>query len=155
MLIAYATIAAFALVAAGFIVVALAAGKLIRPKHTSVATGETYECGEAPISHAWFNFNPRFYIVMLVFIVFDVEIAFVYPVAIVLKRWVAAGWGVFAVLEIGLFMAILLLGLAYVWRKGDLEWLRSVRDVADSPYLEPVQSAPARESIEPLTEEAA
>lgn len=155
MSIAYATIGAFALVAAGFIVVALAAGRLIRPKSTSAATAETYECGEAPVAQAWFNFNPRFYIVTLIFIVFDVEIAFVYPVAVVLKRWVAAGWGWFAVAEIGLFMAILLLGLAYVWRKGDLEWIRTVRSVESNPFVEPVRRVPADQRLEPASEEAA
>jgi NADH-quinone oxidoreductase subunit A len=156
MQIAYATIGAFALVAAGFILAALLLGKLIRPKSGGVATNETYECGEAPISHAWFNFNPRFYIVTLIFIVFDVEIAFLYPVAVVLRRWVEAGWGLFAAFEIALFIAILLVGLAYVWRKGDLEWIRTIRRVQESPYVEPVRAAaPAGAAVEPVSEEAA
>src|SRR6185503_10837380 len=117
MLTAYATILAFALVAVGFVLMSLVAGRFLRPLSTSAATAETYECGEAPVSQAWFNFNPRFYIVTLIFIVFDVEIAFLYPVTVVFKRWALAGYGAFAALEIGLFMAILLVGLAYVWRK--------------------------------------
>jgi len=88
---------------------------------------ETYECGEAPVGPAWFNFNPRFYIIALIYIVFDVEIAFVYPVATVFKRWVDQGSGVFALIEIFLFVAILMLGLVYVWVKGDLEWIRSIK----------------------------
>jgi NADH-quinone oxidoreductase subunit A len=156
MLIAYATIVAFALVAVGFVLVALVAGKLLRPRFTSAATAETYECGEAPVSQAWFNFNPRFYIVTLIFIVFDVEIAFVYPVAVVLKRWVEAGYGVFALLEIGLFIAILLVGLAYVWKKGDLEWIRALRHHEDDPFVEPVRVVPAAPALaEPAAEDAA
>ena len=156
MLIAYATIAAFALVAAGFVFAALWVGKYVRPKSTSVATAETYECGEAPVSQAWFNFNPRFYIIALIFIVFDVEIAFLYPVAVVLRRWVEAGWGVFAAVEIALFVGILLVGLAYVWRKGDLEWIRTLRRVRDAPFVEPVRAVPTGgKAVDPAAEEAA
>jgi NADH-quinone oxidoreductase subunit A len=156
MLNAYATIVAFALVAVGFVLVSLVAGKFLRPKVSAAATEETYECGEAPVSQAWFNFKPRFYFVTLIFIVFDVEVAFVYPVAVALKRWVEAGYGGFAFLEIGLFMAILLVGLVYVWRKGDLEWIRALRDHSDDPYVEPVRTATAVPvTVEPASEEAA
>jgi NADH-quinone oxidoreductase subunit A len=127
MFMAYASVAAFMLVAAGFILVSMLAGKLIRPDNGYAEKLETYECGEAPVGPAWFNFNPRFYIIALIYIVFDVEIAFVYPVATVFKRWVAQGRGVFALVEIFVFVAILMLGLVYVWVKGDLEWIRSIK----------------------------
>ena len=91
MLMAYASVAAFFLVAVGFIVGSLLAGKLLRPDNMYPEKLETYECGEAPVGPAWFNFNPRFYIIALIYIVFDVEIAFVYPVATVFKRWVEQG----------------------------------------------------------------
>lgn len=156
MLTAYATVAIFFVVAAGFVLVSLVAGRLIRPRPNVVATDETYECGEAPVSQAWFNFNPRFYIVTLIFIVFDVEIAFIYPVAVVFRRWVSAGWGLFAAVEIALFMLILMVGLVYVWRKGDLEWLRGTKKVGPSPFVEPVRVVPrAPEPVEPASEEAA
>jgi len=127
MLMAYASVAAFFLVAIGFIVGSLLAGKLIRPNNMYPEKLETYECGEAPVGPAWFNFNPRFYIIALIYIVFDVEIAFVYPVATVFKRWVEQGRGLFALAEIFVFVAILMLGLVYVWVKGDLEWIRSIK----------------------------
>jgi NADH-quinone oxidoreductase subunit A len=127
MLMAYASIAAFFLVAAGFMIGSLLLGKLIRPNNPYAEKLETYECGEAPVGQAWFNFNPRFYIIALIYIVFDVEIAFVYPVATVFKRWVDQGSGLFALIEIFLFVAILMLGLVYVWVKGDLEWIRSIK----------------------------
>ncbi|MBI4700284.1 MAG: NADH-quinone oxidoreductase subunit A [Deltaproteobacteria bacterium] len=130
MLTAYASVGAFLLVAAGFVLVALLFGRLIRPHQLYPEKRETYECGEAPIGAAWFNFNPRFYVVALIFIVFDVEIAFIYPVAKVLRRWVDQGSGWFAFVEIFLFVGILLLGLLYVWAKGDLEWIRTVRGAA-------------------------
>jgi len=127
MLMAYASIAAFFLVAAGFMVGSLLLGKLIRPNRPYPEKLETYECGEAPVGQAWFNFNPRFYIVALIYIVFDVEIAFIYPIAAVFRRWADQGRGVFALLEVLVFVLILLLGLVYVWVKGDLEWIRSIK----------------------------
>ena len=126
MLMAYASVAAFFLVAIGFILGSLLAGKLIRPNNIYAEKDETYECGEAPVGPAWFNFNPRFYIIALIYIIFDVEIAFIYPVATVFKRWVEQGSGLFALVEIAMFVGILMIGLVYVWVKGDLEWIRAV-----------------------------
>ncbi len=127
MLMAYASVGAFFLVAIGFILGSMLAGSLLRPNHPSLGKNQTYECGEAPIGQAWFNFNPRFYIIALIYIVFDVEIAFIYPIATVFKRWVAAGQGMVAFLEVITFVAILLLGLVYVWVEGDLEWIRTIK----------------------------
>src|SRR3954449_8783951 len=114
MLMAYASIAAFFLVAAGFMIGSLLLGKVIRPNNPYAEKLETYECGEAPVGPAWFNFNPRFYIIALIYIIFDVEIAFIYPVATVFKRWVDQGNGMFALMEILIFVVILMLGLVYV-----------------------------------------
>jgi len=121
-----ANILVFLGLAVGFLVMTLTIGRILRPHKTGATDKGTYECGEKPITQAWFNFNPRFYIVALVFLIFDVEIAFTYPVAAVFRRWVDEGAGAFAFVELFVFMAILLLGLAYVWRKGDLEWIRKV-----------------------------
>src|SRR5690349_5228509 len=115
MLMAYAAVAAFFLVAIVFMLASLIVGKLVRPSNLYEKKLETYECGEAPVGPAWFNFNPRFYIIALIYIVFDVEIAFIYPVATVFKRWVEQGSGLFALVEIFLFVGILMLGLVYVW----------------------------------------
>jgi NADH-quinone oxidoreductase subunit A len=120
----FASVLVFLLVACGFLAATLLIGKLPRPATPTRAKGEVYECGEQPLGGGWFNFNPRFYVVALVFLIFDVEIAFTYPVATVFRRWVASGDGLVALLEIGAFIAVLALGLAYVWRRGDLEWLR-------------------------------
>ncbi len=149
MLMAYASVAAFFLVAIGFVLGALLLGKVIRPKNLYGKKLETYECGEAPVGPAWFNFNPRFYIVALIYIVFDVEIAFIYPVATVFKRWVDQGSGLFALMEIFLFVAILMLGLVYVWLKGDLEWIRSIK--GDPRGMQNVSSR-TRPKAEPAAE---
>jgi NADH-quinone oxidoreductase subunit A len=66
-------------------------------------------------------------VVALIFIIFEVEIAFIFPVATVFRRWVEGGAGVFALVEVLLFIGILFLGLVYAWAKGDLEWVKKIR----------------------------
>ena len=105
----------------------LTLGWLVRPATPNTLKTTIYECGEIPVQQAWFNFNPRFYIVALIFLIFDVEVAFTYPVAVVFNHWVKKGMGGFAFAELFVFIAILALGLAYVWRHGDLEWIRQAR----------------------------
>ena len=102
----------------------LGLGVLLRPANPSLGKLSTYECGEPPSGPAWINFNIRFYLIALVFVIFDVELAFVYPVVTVFRDWIANGQGAFALAEIALFIGILAVGLVYVWVKGDLEWLK-------------------------------
>lgn len=118
----------FVAVIAGFIFVALWLGRFVRPrlKHTPLKD-LPYECGEEPTRGAWFNFNPRFYLIALVFVVFDVEVALVFPVAAVLRDWTGAGRGAIALAEIALFVLILLGALVYVWLRGDLRWIKDLR----------------------------
>ena len=78
-----------------------------------------YECGELPEGSAWIRFNIRFYVLALIFIIFDVEIVFLLPWAVVFKKL-----GTFAYVEGVIFIAILVVGLAYAWKKGDLEWVK-------------------------------
>jgi NADH-quinone oxidoreductase subunit A len=99
----------------------------LRPSNPQVRKLSTYECGEPAMGSAWVNFNIRFYIVALIFIIFEVEIAFIFPVASVFRRWLEGGQGVFAFFEILIFVGILFLGLVYAWVKGDLEWVKKVR----------------------------
>jgi len=148
-------------VAIGFVLGSMIFGKLIRPDNMYAEKVETYECGEAPVGPAWFNFNPRFYIIALIYIVFDVEIAFIYPVATVFKRWVDQGNGLFAMAEIFVFVAILMLGLVYVWAKGDLEWIRAIKgdprgvpnvSSRTRPAAEPPVPAPAAAAREALAQ---
>jgi NADH-quinone oxidoreductase subunit A len=105
---------------------ALWLGRFLRPRIPDPQKEQIYECGERPIGSAWFNFNPRFYLFALVFIVFDAEIALTYPVAAVVRDWIARGHGTIAVLEIVLFLLILVAALAYVWGKGELDWSREL-----------------------------
>ena len=104
----------------------LGLGKLLRPDNPHPAKLATYECGEPPSGPAWINFNIRFYLIALVFVIFDVELAFVYPVAAVFRDQIKSGQGGYAFMEILLFIGILAVGLVYVWVKGDLEWLKRI-----------------------------
>lgn len=98
---------------------------LLRPHDAYPEKLETYECGVSPIGEAWGQFFVRYYLIALVFVVFDVEALFLFPWATIFKRLTALpGQGSMALLEMAIFIAILLVGLAYVWRKGDLEWTR-------------------------------
>ena len=102
----------------------LGLGMLLRPANPSPGKLTTYECGEPPSGPAWINFNIRFYLIALVFVIFDVELAFIYPVVTVFRDWIARGQGVLALAEITTFVGILAVGLVYIWAKGDLEWLK-------------------------------
>lgn len=102
-----------------FVGIGLVASAIIRPSHPNPIKNSTYECGEIPIGEPWIRFNVRFYVIALVFLLFDVEVVFLLPWAIVFKQ---LGW--FAFIEMVVFVVILMAGLAYVWGKGDLDWER-------------------------------
>ena len=79
----------------------------------------TYECGEIPEGSAWVQFNIRFYVIALIFLIFDVEIVFLFPWAVVYQEL-----GLLAFVEAFLFVLILVIGFIYVWVKGDLDWVK-------------------------------
>lgn len=115
----------------GFIFVVLSVGfaMLVRPHRPNEEKLTTYECGEDPSSSAWGKFNIRFYIVALIFLLFEVELVFLFPWATVFgqKELVDATgglWGWFAFAEMTVFVGILALGLVFAWAKGYLEWER-------------------------------
>ncbi len=128
MLFNYANVLMFAAVGVGFVFVTLLVGSFVRPSVPTLEKLSTYECGEPAIGSAWMNFNIRFYVVALVFVVFDVEVAFMFPIARVFREWVAKGDGLIAFAEILAFVLILLVGFAYAWKKGDLDWVKQVSD---------------------------
>jgi NADH-quinone oxidoreductase subunit A len=216
----------FLILGVGFIFVHLMAGKLIRPSKPGFEKGTIYECGEPTIGSAWVQFDLRFYVVALLFVIFDVEVAFFFPWAEVFGRAnaVAAfdpktdprtmsdrqlqeygknitslvppaatnpsnesflsdyanpeqlrqrleehpnemsanaesarGVAVLALFEIVVFFGVLLVGFAYLWRRGDLEWVRSLaernaRTAADS---RPLSTQPVRPSAPPAETVAA
>ena len=102
--------------------------KLLAPSNPYARKLMAYECGEPPTGRAWINFNVRFYLIALIFVIFEVEVAFIYPVAAVFLDWVRHGQRLFALAELLIFLLILFVGLAYVWVKHDLEWVKQVPD---------------------------
>ncbi|MBI2997530.1 MAG: NADH-quinone oxidoreductase subunit A [Deltaproteobacteria bacterium] len=127
MLFDFANVLVFLGLGLAFVGVNLLIGRLLRPSNPQVRKLSTYECGEPASGSAWVNFNIRFYIVALIFIIFEVEIAFVFPVATAFRRWIESGNGLFAFVEISVFVGILFLGLVYAWAKGDLEWVKKIK----------------------------
>ncbi|MBM4387267.1 MAG: NADH-quinone oxidoreductase subunit A [Deltaproteobacteria bacterium] len=122
----FGAVLVFFLITVGFVFAALLIGRLFRPAKESSVKNIPYECGEMPVGQAWFNFNPRFYLIALIFVVFDVEMLFMFPVAAVFKSWVESGRGLVAFVEIAVFVLILFAALVYVWLKGDLRWIKDL-----------------------------
>ena len=174
-------------VGAGFLLVNLIVGKLIRPAHPTAEKQTVYECGEPTIGSSWVQFDLRFYVVALLFVIFDVEVAFFFPWATVfgtanklaadvplaeraaLTQALVPGaatpadestvaeqrsaskrlaWVAFA--DVLVFFGVLLVGFAYLWKRGDLDWVRSVaaqRAAADElPFPEATDQTPPAET---------
>ncbi len=177
------TLLFFAFVGIGFVLVHLVAGSFIRPRKPDAEKGTIYECGEPTIGSAWIQFDLRFYVVALLFVIFDVEVAFFFPWAVVFGKanalsnenlpagtraalsrdlvtpgsatilpedmfnpsttvsaddaralaWIAFG-------DIVVFFGVLLIGFAYLWRRGDLDWVRSI--AAEQPGTESLPEMP-------------
>ncbi len=107
---------------------------LLSPHNPTKEKQLSYECGEDPVGSAWLRFNIRFYVVALVFVLFDVEMALIYPVAVIFKGLTTGtDWRPAAIVfgEMFFFLVVLFLGLVYIWRKGDLGWVRSFRKPTD------------------------
>jgi NADH-quinone oxidoreductase subunit A len=176
-IVAYLTL--FIMVGAVFLVVALLLGRLFRPVSPSAEKSRTYECGEPPVGSSFIQFDLRFYVVALLFIVFEVELAFFFPPAVVFGTLtqilgVSAGQSIAAdepaaasvetalspavtakyrelgigrlsaappaelqsqnrvlaaaaMIDMGVFFIVLLVGFAYLWKRGDLDWVRTAK----------------------------
>jgi len=139
----FGAVLVFAVVAVGFALGGITLSRAVGPKIPNAEKSSIYECGERPVGVAWFNFNPRFYLVALVFVVFEVDIALTFPVVAVYRDWVQASpsfaWVAFA--ELFLFTAILVVGLIWVWAHGDLEW---VKNLTGASYEAPAPGSDTR-----------
>lgn len=125
----FGTLLIFILGAIAFAVIGLTASKLLRPSRPNFEKLSTYESGEDTVGTAWGQFSIKFYIVALIFLLFEVEIIYLFPWAIIFgdktliesTNW---NWAWFAIAEMFIFIFILALGLAYAWRKGYLDWVK-------------------------------
>ena len=119
------SITIFLIMGALFVFGALIVGWLLRPRVPNPEKAAVYECGEPTIGPSWVQFDLRFYIVALVFLIFDVEVALFYPWAVAFGKAVLFQVRLIAVVDMLVFFGLLLVGFAYLWRFGYLDWVRS------------------------------
>ena len=147
------SIAIFIAIGVGFVLANLTLGALLRPRNQHPEKSAAYECGEPTMGSSWVQFDLRFYIIALLFLVFDVEVALFYPWAVVYGNAAGAakrvGMTLFqyrgaVLVDMLLFFGLLLLGFAYLWRFGYLDWVRTHKI---APAFAP---KPAREAVPAL-----
>ena len=122
MLFDFANVLVFIVVALGTVFVAIILSKLLSPSKPNPDKSSTYECGERILGPSWIKFNIRFYVIALIYIIFAVEIAVLFPWAVVYK---SLGWVGFV--EMVVFVVLLIVGLAYLWYQGDLDWIKTTQ----------------------------
>ncbi|MCR8645087.1 NADH-quinone oxidoreductase subunit A [Paenibacillus sp. N1-5-1-14] len=113
----YLIVAIFLLLGVGLAIVAFSVGKLLRPYKPTEPKYTTYESGNEPIGEGQIRFNIRYYLFALMFVIFDVETVFLYPWAVAYNHL-----GLFALVEMCIFIVLLLVGLLYAWKKKVLQW---------------------------------
>ena len=114
----YLAVLIFFVVGTGIVLITFGINRFIRPHNPYPAKNVNYECAEEPIGSGWIQFNNRFYIFALIFVVFDVEAVFLFPWAVAFGEL-----GLYALVEMILFIMILMFGLYYAWKKGALKWV--------------------------------
>ncbi|MCE1189286.1 MAG: NADH-quinone oxidoreductase subunit A [Ignavibacteria bacterium] len=148
MLTEFGKIFAFLIFSIVFVLIALISAKIVAPARPTREKLLTYECGENPLGTPWIKFNFRFYVVALIFLIFDVEIVLLLPWAVTYRQWGLEGFAIGAI-----FLILLVLGMAYEWRKGDLEWERPlVRPPATPQASVETELHPVMENESPITE---
>jgi NADH-quinone oxidoreductase subunit A len=125
----FAEILVYIIAGVVFILLMFFLSRLVRPDRPNAEKLSTYESGEEPISSPWMQFNVRFYVVALIFLLFEVEIVFLFPWSTVFakKEFIAqtnGAWGWFSMIEMLVFILVLALGLAYAWVNGFLDWVK-------------------------------
>jgi NADH-quinone oxidoreductase subunit A len=102
-----------------FVAIALIMSRIVRPSNKTKVKLSTYECTETPVGDARIHYNIQYYMIVIVFLIFDVEVLFMYPWAVQLRKLGVPGF-----IEMVLFIEVLIIGLAYAWRKEALEWIQ-------------------------------
>ena len=134
MLYDFANIGIFVLFSALFVFGTLLVGMLFRPRNPTPEKTTIYECGEPPFGSSWVRYNSRIYNSALVFLIFAVEMAFLFPVIVVVRRFklISTSLAQIALAEIIFFALVLALALIYAWRKGALDWIRTSLSPSDT-----------------------
>ena len=113
----YLFLGVFLLIAITFPLLPIILAKFVAPKKPNPIKESTYECGVETKGDSWVQFKVQYYVYALIFVIFDIEVIFIYPWAVAFKQM-----GLFAFVEMAIFLAILALGLIYAWKKNVLEW---------------------------------
>ncbi len=129
---AFMPIIVMMILAAGLYGVALLVAYIVSPRKPGGNKDLPYECGEVPVGSAWSMFNVRFYVVGLIFIIFDVESVLMFPVASIFRKMNEMGEGTYILIIFLSFISVLLEGIAYCWKKGDLDWVKSYKRSVDN-----------------------
>lgn len=133
----------FMLLGISFILAGMFVNAILKKKNPNPIKNSTYECGEVTQGPSRIPFNMRFYIIAIIFLLFDVELVFLFPWSTIFADknllLTVPHWAMFNMIEMIIFIGILLLGLAYVWKKGDLEWIRPVVNIPNVNTIVPNQ----------------
>ena len=150
------SITIFTAFGAAFVLANLVLGALARPQIPNPEKAAAYECGEPSIGTSWVQFDLRFYIVALVYLIFDVEVALFYPWAVAYgdahALGAAIGMSAYQIRQVALvdmlfFFGVLLVGFAYLWRRGDIDWVRTVTPAVAAPVSAPAPGARHEETV--------
>jgi NADH-quinone oxidoreductase subunit A len=120
----YTTVGVFLAFGVFFVILTLFIVHLVAPYNPTPVKLSIYECGEVPVGEAWVQYNVRFFAIALLFLLFEVDIALMYPAVAVYKKFLDAGMGTLALVEILTFVLVMFFGLVYAWRKGGLKWAK-------------------------------
>lgn len=115
----YLPVAILTVIGFVFVAISLLMSRMVRPSNKTKEKLSIYECAEVPVGDARIHYNIQYYLIVIVFLIFDVEVLFLYPWAVQLKKLQGLGF-----LEMVVFIEILIIGLAYAWRKEALEWIQ-------------------------------
>lgn len=124
------SIAIFLAFGFGFVLVNMLVGAVVRPSAPNAEKASIYECGEPTVGSSWVQFDLRFYVVALFYLIFDVEVALIWPIAVVFRSNAGP-----ALIIAGVFMALILIGYVYEWYSGSLDWIRSNVNTASTDRM--------------------
>ena len=128
-------VAVYVVLAIALVALPLVIQYIVSPRHNKGGEKlESYECGEVPEGSAWVKFNVRFYVIALIFIIFDVEVIFLFPWAVVFQSLTESGFGLLAFIEMFMFFLILIVGFEYVWVIGDFDWVKMKLKYGEGRY---------------------
>jgi len=124
----YGKILLMAIIGTVLVCATILLSRVLSPKNPNPIKLSTYECGEDALGTSWVQFNPRFYVIALVFLLFDVELIFIFPWATVFGNTelntIDPRWGWLTLIEMAVFIGVLIMGLIYVWKSGDISWIK-------------------------------